>query len=104
MKKKPQYTLLDGIEQNKLHPKTFEIPTEKTKKEIKPVDFVKLCFEKLQKASSFNSERMWVKVISIKGEKLSGTIANDPVIFEELKYDDKIKFETKHIISILNEN
>ena len=115
MKKKPKYTLLDGVEQNKLHPQTFEIPTQEEKqKDIKVGTFVKLCFQKTittqshnlnftKFSSSFNSERMWVEVTDIDGDNLSGTVANDPVVIDGLKFDDKIAFEYKHIISILNQ-
>ena len=98
---KQSYKLLDGVKQNKKFPTTFEIPTEQEKKELKPGMYTKLVFESIKKPQTrIFSERMWVKVTKVSKTGLVGTLANDPIILPNLKFEDTIKFELNNIVSI----
>jgi hypothetical protein len=96
--KKPNYTLVDGIERNESHPKTFWIPSEDDKKSLVVGDMVKLGF--LDKKG--NGERMWVLITEINKNFFKGTLANQPVLLK-MAYDDKVSFESKHIIDLIKE-
>ena len=84
---KPNYTLTNGEEMNRQHPDTFEIPTLRERKSLKPGKYVKLIFEEKDKPS----ERMWVKVeyISDNGRYI-GTLANDPIIVSSIRNEDEV--------------
>jgi hypothetical protein len=92
------YKLLDGVNQNRLHPTTFHIPSDEDKAAIKCGDWVKLCFQPLRNGPS---ERMWVKVNRIDGVRMAGTLDNTPVVFAGiLRSKMHVEFEKKHIIGI----
>lgn len=84
-------TLLDGVERNKQHPLTFEIPTVDEKAAVKPGDFVKIGFEMYGRG-----ERMWVEVT----ESGKGLLNNDPVLMP-MVCGEPVEFESKHILSIM---
>lgn len=84
--------LLDGIKRNKQHPDTFEIPTSEEKTALKVGDLVKLCFA--------DKERMWVVVTKVSKTAIEGKLDNHPVIVN-MKLGDKVVFERKHIIGIM---
>ena len=89
--KKPE--LVDGIEQNKLHPETFWIPSEADIKKIKIGDIVKV---------ACSGERFWTQVEEMDGENFVAKIDNDLVKSDEhgLYFDDLISFKAKNIINI----
>lgn len=84
---------VDAEERNKQYPKTFDIPAESERNNVKRGDYVKLIFD--------DKERMWVKVKKHKGKKLIGVINNEPVLIEDVKFGDKVEFEPKNIIDIM---
>lgn len=98
----PFITLWDGVVLNSENPSTFEIPTPDEKAALVPGDFVKLGFScpKEHKrpgvSDRITGERMWVLVT---GDGV-GDLNNDPVVMP-LKDGDPIKFEPRHILSII---
>ena len=81
---------LDAQEQNKKHPDTFEIPSEKTLDSLGIDQWVKICD---------NKERFWVEVLEIDGDKITGRVDNDLVFEHDFKCDDKISFEKRHVMA-----
>ena len=54
---------------------------------IKVGDYAKIRFGR-----DSPGEYMWVKVTDVNGDRLEGTLDNDPVILENMKYEDMIIF------------
>lgn len=50
------------------------------------------------------SETMWVLLKEVDGDDLKGTLNNDPVVIEDLAYEDEIVFQRKHICNVLSDN
>ncbi len=87
-------TFIDGVERNRLNPRTFRIPSEKQKDRINLGDMVKIGSE-----FSDGAERFWVSVLSIKDNgTMTGTVSNY-LLTAHLDFDDVVKFERKHILS-----
>jgi uncharacterized protein YegJ (DUF2314 family) len=91
------YKLMNARLQNRKYPETFEIPSRAEIKTLKPGDLVKLCFEE----DGLYSERMWVNIISNKGDEFRGILDNQPFGLSTVKYRDIVKFNSKHILSIM---
>lgn len=84
-------TLVDGVEQNRLYPATFEIPSEEAKAAVRPGDFVKIGFQ-----YQGLCERMWVQV---HGDGF-GELNNDPVRVP-MVCGETVHYERYHILSII---
>lgn len=100
---KKHYSLLDGEEQNKLHPESFEIPTAEERLNVKPDTFVKLCFRiPNAKKGKPSGERMWVKVLNTTplGGEYEGALANNPFFVRGIKFGGRVQFSAKHILDI----
>ncbi len=84
---------IDAQEQYKLHPDTFEAPSNKELDKLKKGDTVKVCNGK---------ERFWTCILSIKGDKIKATVDNILLDADEFGYDcgDTISFEKRHIYNI----
>lgn len=97
-----RWKLGDGDARNLTHPDTFWVPNTAEKAAIQPGDIVKLMFEPsfFPPGSLKIGERMWVRVTKVGPRKLEGRLDNDPELFPRLAYDDKIKFERRHVINI----
>lgn len=72
---------------------SFEVPSDAALKSLGPGDFVKLCR---------NSERFWVRIDGYIGRKWHGTVANDTLLNDDLKYGDSIFFMRKNIYDTIN--
>ncbi len=96
-----RWHLANGVERNRLHPDSFEIPSEGVRLSIRPGDRVKLGFEMNKTAPGEPSgERMWVDVVKVGRRKLVGILFNEPV-FIPLMPGDKVKFRREHIIGFV---
>ena len=91
------FTLIDGVARNAENPDTFAIPSLEERKSVQAGDYVKLGFE--CEDEELGGERMWVEVTTT-GEKLTGTVGNDPIVIPELKFGDEVRFEHRHIIGL----
>lgn len=87
------YKLLDAHEQHRQSPETFEIPPKDEIKALKVGDNVKLCFEEPGKPG----ERMWVEIAVIEEHVFFGHLRNDPFNLETIKYNDRVRFDERHI-------
>lgn len=85
---------VDAQDMHKMHPQTFQVPSEAEIAEIIPgAHAVKI---------SAGGERFWVKVQAKRGENLVGTVCNDLLCTDThgLLCDDMVEFETRHIYAI----
>lgn len=70
------------------YPDTFEVPSDAYLKKLKPGDLIKV---------ARNNERFWVRLDGYVGRKYHGTVANDLIFNEDLKFGDSIYFMRKNI-------
>lgn len=98
-----RWKLGDGDQLNREYPQSFWVPSPNEKAAIEPGDIVKLIFEPsfFPPGSEKIGERMWVRVTRVGSCQIEGRLDNDPMCFPRLAYDDKIKFEKKHVIDII---
>lgn len=94
------YTLMDGVERNKKHPTTFEIPSSAEKQTLKVGEYVKLGFVIDHPDHGVCGERMWVKITKYKAGKGEGTLDNNPMAVE-LSHGAVVKFAAKNILDII---
>lgn len=98
------YTLIDGVEQNRQNPKTFEIPTPNQKLNLKVGDYVKLGFQCDPEANCpVAAERMWLEIINIDGDDFEGILKNDPYFLNQyanLHCNNNVYFNSCHILAI----
>src|SRR5215218_2429641 len=94
-----RWRLGSGVERNRAHPDTFEIPSETQKRLLVPGMTVKLMFE-----TKHGGERMWVDIVDINRRRIIGTLRNTPVFVPRLDYGDKVKFKRHHIVGIVFED
>jgi uncharacterized protein YegJ (DUF2314 family) len=97
------YTFVDGVQMNKLHPDTFEIPDEVVRKNLKPGMMVKLIFKPRKKDGV--EERMWVKVFRKRKDGVyEGVLDNEPLyeLRSLLKVEDTVFFEPEHVVDVQN--
>lgn len=88
--------LVDASARNKKYPKTFQVPS---KKEVKA-----LCLHSLVKLGVITTppsgvERMWFRIVEIKGDQFKGRLQNTP-LNGDMRYGDEIYFNGRHIMSI----
>lgn len=93
-----RWHLASGVERNRIHPDTFEIPSEDERADVVPGDRVKLVFE----TKRGPGEKMWVTVVGeTRRGRLVGALDNTPVFMPRLYPDDRVKFRREHIVDIL---
>jgi uncharacterized protein YegJ (DUF2314 family) len=95
MKAREFYILEDGIELHRNSPHTFQIPSIQKKVALKKGDIVKLIFNQDKRMT----ERMWVIITKAKYPNYEGTLDNNPLFIDTIKYGDKIKFHANNIVN-----
>lgn len=81
----------DAQQMARLHPDTFEAPTQEDLDSLEPGHYVKVCI-----TNEECDERIWVEIDHIEDELITGTLANDPVV-TNANFGDEVKFMKKHI-------
>lgn len=85
-----------AVARNLENPLTFEIPSEKERKSLKPGDFAKIIVIPRAKGTP-TGERIWVKVIKVlSGGRYLGAFANRPIFFSA-DMEDEVIFKPDHI-------
>lgn len=101
--RRKRFTMLDAQELARLHPKTFEAPSQGDLATLKPGDFVKICVEVIKEdGAPGRGERFWVRLTKV-GETLTGTIDNE-LLFTDLHglvLRDEISFERRHVYNFM---
>lgn len=91
----------DGARLALEHQFTFYKPSKQAVELLSVGDEVKLIFERVSgDKDGKTAERMWVKVTLIDEGAFEGTLANDPVVVDDLSFGDRVRFEEKHIIQV----
>ena len=100
------YTLIDAVQRAADNPDTWE----DCDRNAVEGQHVKLGFVSPTPLTSpfhpdhtINTERMWVKVITVKGDTLIGVLDNKPAAFPKnvLKLGDTVVFERKNICAMM---
>lgn len=95
------WRLVDGEERAAAHPRTFFIPDAETRAGLQPGDLAKLVFELTDPdEGETEAERMWVEVTDRAPGGYVGTLANDPVVIEDLQVGARVEFEPRHVIQV----
>jgi hypothetical protein len=85
---------IDAVQKNKKHPDTFKIPSKENLDKMEEGFHVKV---------GHNGERFWAIVSSIEESgTIFGVVDNDLVNDQPFKYGDKIMFERRHILDIID--
>lgn len=96
------YTFISAVAMNKMHPDTFEIPTDADRHNLKPGDFAKLIFKPRMKDGI--TERMWVRVFKRMNKEgvYEGVLQNEPAydLRGLLRLEDAILFRPEHVADI----
>ncbi len=92
------YKLVDAVAQNRLHPRTFEIPSVEEIRTIRAGDFVKLGF--FTGHPHIRVERMWVRVTASR--RCVGVLDNTPVVNQHLKCGDVVQYAYKNVLGIIS--
>lgn len=88
-----------GLESHRRWPESFEVPDDETKDVVRPGDLVKLMWS----VRRFPGERMWVKVVSRDGDRLTGTL-NNWAVFVHLRPGEVVEFHIDDIIDCILED
>src|SRR5438105_15528912 len=72
-----EFELIDAVERQQQHPRTFELPDEWNRKHIQPGEWAKLMF-KFPVNRYPAVERMWVRVTEVTLTGYAGVLDNDP--------------------------
>lgn len=80
---------------------TFYKPPPEAIAQVVPGEFVKLIFAfESDDPEAPHAERMWVVVDEVfGGGHFKGRLSNDPAFIKDLKFDDPLTFEARHIIN-----
>ena len=100
----PGYTLRDPRPAAQENPYTFFVPSPEEMAEIAPGQLVKLIFAADPPSEKYGAERMWVIVTTRDGDRLTGTLDNDPEDIPGLTAGDVVQFEAHHIIATIWED
>ena len=96
-----RWRLNSGVQLNRQHPDTFEIPDEEERQAVAPGVVVKLMFTINDMWGRHKwGERMWVEVVAVEKRHLVGKLLNQPLGIPRLGHGDQMKFKREHIIDI----
>src|SRR6185369_351258 len=96
----PKFRLIDAVEFQKQHPKTFELPDEWNRQHIAVGEWAKLMFQ-FPVNRYPEVERMWVRVTEVTSAGYKDVLDNNPTNIEFMRSDEVNTFEPRHVISIL---
>lgn len=86
-----KYNFINAKQQNILHPKTFEVPTDQELNNLTTGDIVKVCH---------NDERFWTLIMSVKGNTITASIDNDLIFEQPFERGSVIQFGKENIYDI----
>ena len=82
-------------------PYTFYLPSPAEIAAVAPGDLVQLIFRSLAPNPKWGAERMWVRVQSVDGDQLEGSLDTEPDAMPGVSLGDHVRFERHNIISII---
>ncbi|MFO1456103.1 MAG: DUF2185 domain-containing protein [Steroidobacteraceae bacterium] len=97
----PSWSLTDADVLAQQYKYTFYKPGVAEISKVQPGEVVKLIFAfESDDPAAPSAERMWVKVLEVlPGLKFRGALDNEPRYIKDLKPDDVVEFEARHIIN-----
>ena len=97
--------IINGVLKNKENPKTFNIPSDIEKLELKIWDNVIIWYELID-WNIYKWERVNVKIVDIKNNEITWQIDDDIIHYKELEleYWNIINFHIDNILSIIKKN
>jgi len=96
-----RYTIDDPRPIAEEAPYTYFLPSENELLALRPGDLVKLLFRSHPPGREWDAERMWVTIISVDGEHLTGRLENTPFDMPQLKPGRSVTFGRTDVIDIL---
>lgn len=100
--------LINGLQRNREHPRTFIIPDQASVDAIVPGRHVKVGLEfdpahNRQFDFMCEAEKFWVEVVAVEGAQFVGRVDNDLVHSKQhgVQYGDLIEFHRENILAIL---
>lgn len=81
-------------------PYTYFLPSENELLALAPGDLVKLVFRSIPPAPEWEAERMWVRILETQGDRLAGTLENEPFDMPQLRAGRRIAFRRADVIDI----
>lgn len=79
-------------------PYTYFLPSPEILAALAPGDLVKLIFRPIPPREKWGAERMWVIITEADGERLVGSLDNEPDDVPSLKPGDPVEFARHHVI------
>lgn len=81
------------------HPDTFEVSDiDHIREVVKPGVYAKICI------LDGGGERIWTKVITVKGDKVRASLANDPFGLEGMSHGDRVEYQMHNVYNVSDEN
>jgi hypothetical protein len=94
--------LLSGVDSHRRAPKTFHIPPERDRTQLKTGDAAKLIFDIKDPSGGVFGERMWVELTGKLGPYYLGDLRNQPLAARKnLKWGSPVVFLPEHVIDIV---
>lgn len=93
------YVLDSGVELHRQSPETFQLPSARTRRSLKPGDLVKLVF-RLTDGRRVCVERMWVIVHKATEKGYVGELNNDPYSTKKIQAGMIVEFTSDHVIAV----
>lgn len=98
----PAYTIGDPRPIASEAPYTFFLPSQAECDAVAAGDLIKILFEYTHETETWSAERMWVTVRHVEGDRLHGTLANQPnEPTSPLALGDAINCARHHILAIV---
>lgn len=102
------YALMNGRKEHRLHPTTFNIPSDEAIRALGPGDYVKICVRGPDFVKGVNGERFWVRLTDVfkvtRYLSFHGIVEQVDMVFAAyhgVKHDDKLRFQDKHVLAIM---
>jgi len=94
------YKLVDPRPIAKEAPYTYFLPGPERMAALKPGDKIYVNFEAVPKRQKWDSERMWVVITAIDGERITGTLDSQPDDLPALKLGDTVDVLSLHVVAV----
>ncbi len=76
------------------HPKTFEVADiDHIREVVQPGVYAKICI------LDGGGERIWTKVITVKGDKVRASLANDPFGLD-MEHGDRVEYQMHNVYNV----
>ena len=82
-------------------PYTYFVPSEHVISEVQPGDLVKAIFRPIPGNREWDAERMWITVLSVDSEELTGSLDNEPLDFPQLRHRATVRVPRTHVIDVM---